>query len=190
MRFFALCVLITLGCFTGTALAADAVNTASDPSFNDITKAIFDAMMHSQWWVVASYAVVLACIGARKYMPATWKTGTKGDVVGLATTFLIAGAGALATAALAPGATMTFAVIATAAKIGLGAVGGYTIIHKVAGWLAEAGWLPAWALPIVKLLAALVGSNAVTKAVAAGQAAVDAKPATGAAGDNKIIEVE
>lgn len=190
MRFLALCVLIMLGAFTGTALADTAISSASDPSFNDVTKAIFDAVMHSQWWAVAAYAVILASIGARKYMPEAWKTGAKGDVVGMATTFLIAGAGAVATAAITPGAAMTLAVLATAAKIGVAAIGGYTIIHKVAGWLAQAGWLPTWAVPIVKLLAALVGSNAVSKAEAAGQKAVEAKPATGMAGDDKIIEVE
>jgi len=190
MRFLALCVLILLGTFTGTALADNAISSASDPSFNDVTKAIFDAVMHSQWWAVAAYAVILGSIGARKYMPAAWKTGTKGDVVGMATTFLIAGAGAVATAAITPGAAMTLAVIATAAKIGVAAIGGYTIIHKVAGWLAEAGWLPSWALPLVKLLAAIVGSDAVTKAQAAGQAAVDAHPATGLAGGDQIKEVE
>ena len=96
MRFAALLVLIFLGAFTGTALAADAV-AASDPSLSEVTKAIFDAVMHSQWWAVAAYGVVLACIGARKFMPASWKTGTKGDIIGTATVFVLAFAGAIGT---------------------------------------------------------------------------------------------
>ncbi len=65
----------------------------------------------------------------------------------------------------------------------------YTLVHKLAGWLA--GWdkLPSWATSILKMVAMLVGSDAVAKAQAAGDAAVAADPATGMAGDDKVIEV-
>lgn len=189
MRFTALCILILLGAFTGTALAADAVS-ASDPSLSETARLIFDAVMHSNWWAAAAYGVILAMIGARKLMPASWKEGVKGDVIGTAAAFVLAFAGSVATVMMAPGAAMTTAVALTALKIGLGAIGGYTIIHKVIGWLASWDKMPAWALSALRLIALMVGSNAIKKAEAAGQAAVDANPPTGMAGDTKITEVE
>lgn len=192
MRFMALLVLVTLGAFTGTALAADAVSSAADPSLFDAAKAVFDAVAHGQWWAAAALAVVLAMAAARKYMPAAWKTGIKGDIIGTAGAFVMAFAGAVATWALAQpaGAAMSAGVILTAAKIGAAAIGGYTIIHKVASWLAAWGKLPAWAVAILKLMTTIVGSNAISKAEAAGQKAVTAAPPSGMSGGDKIIEVE
>lgn len=188
MRFAALLVLVFLGAFTGTALAAEAV--PSDASLFDLAKPIFDAVMHSQWWAAAALAVILACAAARKYMPASWTEGTKGDIIGTAMAFLMAFAGAVATWAMAPGAVISFGVIATAGKIGLAAIGGFTIIHKVAGWLVAWGKLPPWAVAVLRMATLLVGSNAVKKAELAGDAAVIAKPPTGMTGDEKIVEVE
>lgn len=189
MRSIALLVLIFLGTFTGTALAADAV-AASDPSLSETAKAIFDAVMHSQWWVAASYGVILSMVAARKFMPDSWKTGVKGDVIGTAVVFVLALAGSVAAVMAAPGAAMTMAVALTALKVGVTAIGGYTVIHKAVGWLA--GWdkMPAWATAGLRLLAMMVGSNAVKKAEAAGAAAVAADPPKGMAAGDKIVEVE
>lgn len=190
MRFMALLILICLAAFTGTALAQGASATETVNPF-DYAKPVFDAVMAGQWWAAAAFAVVLLCAAARKYMPASWKTGTKGDIVGLATTFLMAFGGAIATTFAAPGAVMSFAVLVTAAKIGALAIGGYTAIHKVAGWLVAWGKLPSWMMPVLKLLTMMVGSSAVTKAEAAGDKAVTKAPApTGAAGSNTIVEIE
>jgi ABC-type arginine transport system permease subunit len=189
MRTMAALILICLAGFTGTALAADAV-TAADPSMSELAKTIFEAVMHGQWWAAAAYGVILAMIGARKLMPASWTTGVKGDIIGTATAFLMAFAGAVATVTMAPGATMTAAVALTALKVGIGAIGGYTAIHKLLGWLAAWDKMPAWAMSALRLLAMLIGSNAIKQAEAAGQAAVEAKPSTGLAGDTKITEVE
>lgn len=175
--------------FTGTALAADAVS-ASDPSMTDAAKAIFDAVMHGQWWAAAALGVVLACAAARRYLPSKWTEGTKGDIIGTAMAFLMAGAGAIATVMAAPGAAMTTGVALTALKIGVAAIGGYNIIHKLASWAVASGKLPAWALPIVKLLTSLVGSNAVAKAERLGDKAVAASPPKGMSGGDKIIEVD
>lgn len=182
-------VLALLAGFAGTALAANAA-AASDPSLSESARLIFDAVMHSQWWAAAAYGVILACIGARKLMPSSWKEGVKGDVIGTALVFVLAFAGAIATWAVAPGATMTTAVAMTAVKIGAAAIGGYTAIHKLVGWMASWGKLPPWAMSALRLLSFAVGSNAIAKAEAAGAAAVAAKPPTGMAGDNKITEVE
>lgn len=189
MRFFALLTCIFLGAFTGTAIAADAM-ASTDPSVTDLAKSIFDAVMHGQWWAAAALGVILACAVARRYMPAAWKDGVKGDIVGTATAFLMAFAGAVATWALAPGAVMTAGVALTALKIAATAVGGYTVIHKIVGWLAAWGVLPPWATSALKLLAAMVGSNAIAKAEAAGTAAFVADPPKGMTGDDKIVEIE
>lgn len=189
MRTFAFLALFMLGGFTGTALAANAV-AAADPSLSDTTRAIFDAVMHSQWWAVAAYGVILTMIGARKVMPASWKTGTAGDIVGTASAFVLAFAGAIGTWALAPGAAMTVSVLMTALKIGVAAIGSYSVIHKLVGWLAGWGALPAWLKPILSILAGLVGSNAVSKAKEAGDAAVAADPPKGLQGDSTIVEVD
>ncbi len=189
MRFTALLILILLGAFTGTALAADAA-AAYDPSLSETAKAILDAVMNSQWWVAASYAVILGVVAARKFMPSGWKTGVKGDVVGTALVFVLALAGSVATVMMAPGAVMTTGVALTAMKIGAAAIGGYTIVHKIVGWLAAWGKLPAPAMMALRFVAMMMGSNAVAKAEAAGDKAVATKPPTGMTGDDKIVEIE
>lgn len=189
MRFTILLILIFIGAFTGTAVAADAA-AAYDPSLSETAKAIFDAVMKGQWWVAASYGVILSVIGVRKLMPAAWKEGVRGDVVGTAAVFVLAFAGAVATVMLAPGATMTGAVALTALKIGVTAIGGYTVLHKIVGWMTAWGKLPAWAMSALRLVAMMIGSNAIKKAEAAGTAAVIANPPTGVAGSNEVKEVE
>lgn len=189
MRFVSACILILLFAFTGTALAAQAV-VPDDPSLSETARLIFDAVMHSNWWAAAAYGVVLAMIGARKMMPASWKEGWKGDLIGTASVALISFAGAIGTWAIAPGAVMSWAVVGAAVKIAGAAIGGYTVIHKVAQALVAWGKLPPWAAAALKLITALVGSNAVKKAEAAGDKAVAADPPKGMAGDDKIVEVE
>lgn len=169
-------VLVFLGFFTGTAVAADAV---AEPSASEALQQIFNAVMHGQWWVAASASVIGACALARRYMPESWKAGTKGDIIGVSLAFVMAFAGAISTWAVAPGAVMSFAVIATASKVGAVAIGGFTIIHKVVGWLVAWGKMPMWATSILSIIATLIGSNAVKKAEAAGDAAVAANPAPG-----------
>lgn len=189
MRFFTLLVLIFLGAFTSTALAAEAASTA-DPSVTEATKAVFDAVMHGQWWAAAALAVVVLGAVARKYMPAAWKEGTKGDIIGTTMAFVMAFAGAIATVLAAPGAAMTAGVALTALKIGVTAIGGYNLIHKLASWGVASGKLPMWAMPIVKLLTSLVGSNAIAKAEKLGDKAVAAAPPKGMSGGDQIREVE
>jgi len=189
MRFVSICILLMLAGLTGSAFASN-VAASADPSLSDTAKLIFDAVMHSNWWAAAAYGVILATIGARKVMPASWKEGVKGDIVGTASAFVLAFAGAVATAVAAPGAAVSAGVFLTALKIGAVAIGGYTAIHKVVGWLAAWGKLPAWVLPVLKLLASLVGSSAIKKAEAAGAKAVAADPPKGMKGDSAIVEVE
>ncbi len=187
MYAIAIAILVFLAAFTGTAFAADVV---TDPDTSEVLRQIFDAVVHGQWWVAASAVVIGLCGLARKYMPESWKTGAKGDVVGIATTFGIATAGAVITTLAAPGAAMSIAVIATAAKIGAVAIGGWNVLHKVIGWLVAWDKMPAWAKSILGLVASLIGSSAVKKAEEAGSTAVAANPAPGMSAGGTPREVE
>lgn len=187
MKFLASLVLLVLAAFTGTALAASA---ATDPTMSDLVKQVFDAVVHGQWWIAASAGVVLAVALGRKYMPDSWKAGVKGDIIGTATAFAVAFAGAIATTFAAPGAVMSFAVALTALKVGAAAIGGFTIINNVVKWLAAWGKLPAWAMTILNVVAMVIGSSAVKKAEAAGDAAVAATPGAGMSAGGAPREVE
>ncbi len=70
-------------------------------------------------------------------------------------------------------------MIATATKIGAAAIGGFTALHKLIGWLMTWDKLPGWLKSILGVIAMVIGSSAVTKAEAAGDAAVAANPAPG-----------
>lgn len=182
-------ILAFLGTFTATAFAADAV-TPVNGSLMDYAKPIFDAVMHGQLWLGASLAVVLLCAAARKYMPAKWTEGTRGDITGVGLAFLMAFASALAAALATPGAAVSLALMATAGKVGLGAIGGWTILHKVLGWLADWKAMPSWLRALLALVGSVIGSDAITKAQAAGDAAVKASPATGLADGAVVKEIE
>lgn len=190
MRFITVFVLSLLAFFTGTAFAASAA-APDQQSLLDLAKPVFDAVVHGQWWVAAAAAVVLLCALARKHMPAKYTEGVKGDIIGTGLVFVMAFAGAIFTTLVGPGAAaMSAAVALTALKVAVAAIGGYNILHKLASWAVASGKLPAWALPIVKILTSMIGSDAVAKAEAAGDKAVAADPPRGMTGDSKIVEVE
>ena len=187
MKFFATLVLITLVFFTGTAVAAGVV---ADPVASEVLRQIFDAITKGQWWVAAAAGVIGAVALARHYMPETWKTGAKGDVIAIASAFIFAFAGAVATWGVAPGATMNFGVIKTATLVGVAAAGGFNILHKLIGALLVWKRTPAWLKFILAAVAKIIGSGAVAKAEAAGDKAVVAAPAPGMAGGGAMREVE
>ncbi len=177
MKFTASLILIFLGCFTGTALAAD---ISSDPAASQIVREILDAVVHGQWWPALCAAVVLLCALERKYAPESWKTGIKGEIIGVATAFVMAFATSFGASVAAPGTTVTLAVALMALKVGAGAVGGYTILSRLLNWLAAWDKLPAWAKSVLEMIASVIGAPSPVKvAEAAGEAAVVAKPAPG-----------
>lgn len=185
IKTFATLILLTLFGFTATAFAAGPSAPDSE-SLLDLARPVFDAVMHGNYWAAASLGVVLSLSFARRYMPASWKDGIKGDIIGTAFAFGFAAFGAVANAALAVGfAGMTTALALTALKIGVVAIGGYSVIHKFATWAASTNWFkqhaPTWLVSLTSLVLTLIGSNAIAKAEAAGQAAVDASPSPGAA---------
>lgn len=188
LRTISISILLFLGVFTATAFAAGTVPT--DGSLSDYAQIALNAIAHGQWWAVGSLVVVMLCAAAKKYLPEKYQTGTLGDIVGTGIAFLFGAAVALASTALTPGFVMTLGTLGLAAKVGIGAIGIYNVLHKVLGWLGEWNALPSWLKPILNILGGLVGSDALAKAKAAGDAAVEAKPATGLAGDATVKEVE
>ncbi len=179
MLLFSVCLLVG---FTATAFAA---GTASpdDGSLLDLARPVFDAVMHGQWWLGASLAVVLLCAAARKYLPDNYGGKfIRGDVGGVLLAFMMSFGGAVATA-LTAGAAMSGLVALTALKIALAAAGGYTVIHKLASAFVASVWFqshaPGWLKLGLGYLLALVGSNAIEKAEAAGKQAVETNPAKG-----------
>ncbi len=170
--------------FVATAFAAGEV-TPDDGSLLDLARPVFDAVMHGQYWAGAALAVVMLCAVTRRYMPEAWKSGAKGDVIGTALAFGMASAGALGTGLLAQGTNaLTMALAIAALKIGAVAVGGYTVLHKLASALVATAWFqekaPAWLKTGVGFALMMFGSRAIEKAEAAGEAAVAANPAGGA----------
>lgn len=188
LRTLAITVLLFLGLFTTTAFAATVVPTAG--AISDYAQLALSAIAHGQWWAVGSLAVVMLCAAAKKYLPAKYQEGTLGDIVGTGLAFLMGAAVTLATSALAPGFVFSVGLLGTAAKIGLVAIGGYNVLHKVLGWLADWKAMPTWLQPILKLVSSLVGSDAIAKAQKAGDEAVAAKPSTGLADGATVKEIE
>lgn len=175
MKFVASCILIFLGCFTGTALAASA---AGDPAVSDAIQSVLNAIVHGQWWPALCAAVVLLCTLEIKYAPESWKSGAKGRLVGTTIAFAASFATTLGAALVAPGAAMTSATAMTALKVGVGAIGGYTALSALLDWLLTFN-LPAWAKAALNMVNVVIGRGAVKKAEAAGAAAVAANPAPG-----------
>ncbi len=174
--------------FVGTAFAAGAVKP-EDGSLLDLAKPILEAIKNGNGWLAAALAVVFVLAAAKRYTPATWKLGRffHSDVGGMLSAFVFSFAGAIATTTasfVAGGPGMTTAIMLAALKVGTFAIGGFVAIHKLATWFVGTAWFqnhaPGWLKSGVGLLLALIGSNAVEKAEAAGAAAVEANPAPGA----------
>jgi hypothetical protein len=194
-RFIATCILLLLFAFTGSAFAAQAFDPSSaDPALLDTLRSVIDAAVHGQPLLAGALAVVLLCGVARRYMPAKWKEGIKGDIVGTALVFLMSFAGALATVFAVPEAKWSAAVMLGAAKVGWIAIGGYTVIHVIAKWIEQTKWYqehaPDWLKTVLSLATGIFGSDALKKAKEAGDAAVAAEPPKGMKGNDAIEEVE
>lgn len=188
LRTLSITILLFLGFFTATAFASSAVPV--DGSMGDYAQIALNAIAHGQWWAVGSLAVVMICAALKKYLPAKYQQGELGDIVGTGIAFLMGAAVAMASSALTPGFVFSMATLGLSAKVGLGAVGLYNVLHKLLGYLATASFVPSWLKPVLALVGNLVGSDAIAKAKAAGDAAVAAKPSTGLADGATVKEVE
>lgn len=152
-----------------------------------LAKPILAAVMSGQWAAGAALALVLLVAATRKYGAKRWPVLAT-DAGGTAMTLVGSFGGALATALLA-GSAPTLALVWAALGIAVAASGGYTMIKRLALPLLGAivDRLPAWASApakaVLTVVASLLGAGgAVQKAEKAGKDAVEAKPATGAAG--------
>lgn len=195
MRFISMCILLLLAAFTGSAFAAQALDpTAADPALLDTLRALANAAVHKQPLLAGALSIVLLCGLARRYMPAKYKEGLKGDIIGTAIVFMMSFAGAVA-AALADSSSVFSTVVAlTALKVGWVAIGGYTVIHVIAKAIQNTTWFqtkaPEWLKLVLRFSTSIFGSDAIKKAEVAGEAAVAADPPKGMAGDDTIEEVE
>ncbi len=174
-------VALTLVSFTAAAFAAGAV-VPEDGSLLDLAKPVYEAVMHGQWWLGASLALVL-CVGLfKRYAPAKAQEWAHSDVGG--SILVLAGSfgGALATGLVAAGTNaLTPGLAWMALKVALAAAGGYSLIKKLLGPLVAKA--PAWMQPILGMLMWVFDSKpAITKAEEAGKEAVEAKPAAGIEG--------
>ncbi len=193
MEVLVLSLFLLIG-FGGLALAAGEA-TGPDKSLLDLAKPILDAVVHGQWWIAAMSALILAVSALKKYAPTEGKFGWVGRDLAttpgvMAYTFVLSFAGAAVTAlvALGPSGVMSLAIAKTALLVAVAAIGTWRAVHEIATWFIGTAFyknsVPAWAKSLIELALSLIGSNAVDKAEAAGQAAVEAKPATGATPDD------
>lgn len=173
--------------FGATAAAASAV-APEDGSVLDLARPVFDAIMNGHYWMAAALAVVFLTAATRRYLPDGYGGRfVRSDVGGMLTAFLMAFGGAVANGLAAIGTdAMTAALALTGLKVGLGAIGGFIALHKLATALTGTKWwnakAPAWLKAGVGFLLMLIGSSAAKKAEAAGDAAVKANPPAGATG--------
>ncbi len=184
MRSKAIIALSFLLAFVATAAAAGAV-TPEDGSLLDLARPVLEAILHGQWWLGASLALVFVCTAARKYGASRFPflgSGAGGALLVLLSSF----GGAMATALTAAGTNaVTWALMLMAGKVALVAAGGYSLIKTLAvdpllasKWYAEKA--PAWLKAVMAMaLWAFTKPSGESLAKKAGDAAVAANPPTG-----------
>lgn len=180
--------LIALGLlgFTVTAHAATAALPA-DGSLGDMAKPIFDAVMGGHWFLGAALALVFLCTVAKRYGGSRFpflNTDVGGAVLVLVGSF----GGAIVTGLAAVGTdAFSWSVMYSAGTFALVAAGGYSLIKKLlVEPLMASVWYqtkaPSWLKAVMSLATWIFtkpADAALATATAAGQAAVDAKPAIG-----------
>lgn len=181
-------VLVVTGlfAFSATAFAANTI----DPNSNtlDIAKAVYDAFSGGHYAYAAAIGVILVVALVKRYLVPRehWLQSETWQLV-----LMLVGADAAAMAAgLAGGGPVSWSLIWSSFLVGVGAAGGFAVLEKLLAPVLTKiqGKLPAWAQPILSLVLwvfdhgqAAEQAQVEAKAVAAGDAAVAAKPAQGAA---------
>ncbi len=175
--------------FTATAYAAGAL-TPDDGSLLDLARPVLDAVMHGQYWLGASLALVLLVTAFKRYAPAgKLQDFAHSDAGASILVLLLSFGGALATALLAAGTNaVSLALLWAALKVALGAAGGYALIKNLlVDPLMNTAWYqnsaPAWLKSVMMLLMwAFVKPTPTEVATDAGNDAVNSNPPTGADG--------
>jgi hypothetical protein len=177
--------IIALGFFAFTATAAAAGEISpEDGSLLDLARPVYDAVVHGQYWLGASLALVLAVAAFRKYAPGKAGAWARTDVGGSLLVLAASFGGAAATGLLAAGTNaMTGELAWTALKVALAAAGGYSLAKKLLAPVLRkiADKAPPWMKP---LFAMLLWSfeTPIAKAETAGDVAVAENPPTGTDG--------
>lgn len=186
-RFSLVLCFVLAAFFTATAFAgAAAAASPDDPAMSEMLKAVLDALRGHQYPFAASLALVFAVALTRRYGAKKWPA-LAGDMGGAVLTLLGAFGGAMA-AALGSGSALSGSLAWTATGIAVSAAGGYTLIKKliVDPMLASAWYrtkAPEWLKAVLGVaLWVFTKPDVGAQATAAGDAAVKAKPSTGADG--------
>ena len=190
-RFPLVLLLVFTGVFAfgATAFAAGQV-VDTNSSILDLAKPVYEAFSGGHYAYAAALLVVLIVALVKRYLGDRIKW-LHSDAGGSSMALVAAMATAFAAGLAAPGAHVTWGLAKTALLVGIGAAGGFAVLKNL---LVEPilqplqKKLPAWAQPILSLVLWIFDHGQVAeqvqaeaKAVAAGDAAVVAKPAQGAA---------
>ncbi len=169
--------------FTATAFASG--GPLGETSILDLAKPVYEAVMKGDWWIATSFGLVLMVAAFKKYAPGKAGELANTDLGGAVLVLLGAFGGALGTGLLASGTdVLSLDLVKASFKVAFSAAGGYALVKKLLVPVIEkiGAKAPAWAQPLFAMLLwafAKPGDAVVAKAEAAGQAAVDEKPATG-----------
>jgi hypothetical protein len=142
--------VLGLVAFTATAFAQGTAGVSPDSTALDAAKAIYNAFAGGHYAYAAALLVVAAMAVLKQYS-GTGKLArfVHSDAGGALSTLVTAMALALASALVAPGAVLTFALLKTSFVVGVGAAGGYAVLKKVLivpliqplyVWLAKSKW--------------------------------------------------
>lgn len=164
--------LLFLAGFAGSALAT------SDEPLLDLAKPVLDAILGGEYWLGAALALVLATALLSRYAPWKFLKGGEGKAL-----LVLSGAfgGSLANS-LIGGEMMSLDAAKSAAKLAIGAAGGYSLIKAlIVPWLDRLGakaWFPGFLKPVLRV-ATWLFRNPLGAAEKAGDDAVAANPSTG-----------
>jgi hypothetical protein len=172
------------------AFAAGTAPTDSS-SLLDLLKPVFDAFAGGHYAYAAAVGVI-AGVSLLKRYAGSGKFGAfvHSDKGGALTALLLADAGAMASGLAAPGAHVTFALLKSAALVGVGAAGGFAILKNLFVDPILKKYVvpnaPAVSQPFLSFVISLFehgddGLKALASARAAGDTAVAAQPAQGVA---------
>jgi hypothetical protein len=170
--------------FFGASIAFAASSSApDDAALLDLLRPIVEAVGKGEFALAGAFGVIFAVAATKRYLPDRFGGKfARSDLGGMLSAFLYAGAGSVATTIVA-GAPFSGSVALAAVKFGMGAIGGFVALHKLATALVATKWwnekAPGWLRATVSTILAIIGSNAASKAKTAGEKAVADKPAAG-----------
>lgn len=171
--------LVFLLALAGTAFAGTAAG-GDDGSLLELARPVLDAVLAKDPGLAAALALVLVAAAARRYGGKRW--AFLNTDAGGALTVLVGSFGGAVAAAFKAGMTFSPGLAWTALGVAAAAAGGWKLIKSVLvdPWLGPLADRHAWLRPVKILLDFLFKKpDPIAAAVAAGDAAVKAKPAPG-----------